>query len=40
MDKLMSNEPCFIAVGAGHLGGDKGVIKLLKEKGYQVEAVK
>lgn len=26
----------FIAVGAGHLGGEKGLISLLKEKGYMV----
>ena len=32
--------PTFFAVGAAHLGGEEGVIKLLKEKGYKVEAVK
>lgn len=32
--------PTFFGVGAAHLPGDKGVIKLLREKGYKVEAVK
>jgi uncharacterized protein YbaP (TraB family) len=32
--------PTFVAVGAGHLGGSKGVIKLLRSKGYEVTAVK
>lgn len=27
---------CFIAVGAGHLGGPNGVIKLLRKEGYTV----
>lgn len=40
MDKLMSEKACFIAVGAGHLGGENGVIQLLKSKGYTVEPVK
>ena len=36
---LIRDEACFIAVGAGHLSGDKGVIALLKEKGYRVTAI-
>lgn len=32
--------PTFVAVGAGHLGGGNGVIRLLRAKGYQVEPVK
>ena len=32
-------EPTFIAVGAGHLYGEKGVINLLKEEGYNVTPV-
>lgn len=36
---LIKDEACFIAVGAGHLSGDKGVIALLKEKGYRVTAI-
>ncbi len=35
----MKEQPTFFAVGAGHLGGDIGVIVLLKEAGYTVEAV-
>lgn len=30
----------FFGVGAAHLAGDKGVIMLLRKKGYKVEAVK
>lgn len=40
MDILMQNQSTFFAVGAGHLGGNQGVIALLRKKGYQVEAVK
>lgn len=29
--------PCFIAVGAGHLGGPEGLISLLKKRGYTVK---
>ena len=34
---MMQEAPAFIAVGALHLPGAKGVLNLLKEKGYQVE---
>ena len=30
----------FFAVGAAHLGGDNGIIALLKEKGFNIEPVK
>jgi len=30
---------CFIAVGALHLGGEKGLIKLLEKQGYHIKAV-
>lgn len=39
MDKAMRKESTFFGVGAMHLGGDQGVIALLKKKGYKVEAV-
>jgi uncharacterized protein len=34
---LKAKETYFVVVGAGHLVGDKGIIKMLKEKGYSVE---
>ena len=33
----MFNMPTLFAVGAGHLGGEKGVINLLKEQGFTVK---
>ncbi|MEM7511516.1 MAG: TraB/GumN family protein [Bacteroidota bacterium] len=38
--KLAAEKSTFFGVGAGHLGGEKGVVKLLKEAGYTVEAIK
>ncbi|BDS14593.1 TraB/GumN family protein [Aureispira anguillae] len=32
--------PTFYAVGAGHLGGENGVIRLLKKEGFKVTPVK
>ncbi|HMN31742.1 MAG: TraB/GumN family protein [Chitinophagaceae bacterium] len=40
LPEIMSERPCFVAVGAGHLSGEKGLIQLLKNKGYTVEMVK
>jgi len=34
MIDMMAEQPTFFAVGAGHLGGELGVINLLKDKGY------
>ncbi len=39
IEKLTSEKSTFIAVGALHLPGEKGVISLLKQKGYTVEPV-
>jgi len=39
LEKLMKKEPLFIAVGAGHLPGNEGVIALLLRAGYTVTAV-
>lgn len=34
--QLISNKSSFIAVGAGHLAGENGLIKLLQNEGYTV----
>ncbi len=40
IEKAMQEKSCFIAVGGGHLGGDNGVIKLLKTKGYILQPIR
>jgi uncharacterized protein YbaP (TraB family) len=40
LKKLMPEKSLTIAVGAGHLAGEKGVIKLLRKAGYIVRPVK
>lgn len=40
MEKMMAAKPTFFAVGAGHLGGEEGVIALLRKVGYTVVPVK
>ena len=37
---IMKAAPTFVAVGALHLPGEKGLLNLLKKQGYTVEAVK
>jgi uncharacterized protein YbaP (TraB family) len=37
LKEIMKNESVFVAVGAGHLVGEKGLINLLKKEGYKVE---
>lgn len=39
MEQMAANTPTFFAVGAAHLPGDKGLISLLKRRGYTVEPV-
>jgi uncharacterized protein YbaP (TraB family) len=39
LDTLMSKTTIFCAVGAGHLGGDEGIIQLLRKKGYKLRCV-
>jgi uncharacterized protein len=40
ISEAMKSKSVFVAVGAGHLGGENGVISLLKQAGYTVEPVK
>ena len=40
MPAIMAAKPTFFAVGAGHLPGDKGVLRLLRDAGYTVEGVR
>lgn len=39
MQKMAGEKSTFFAVGAGHLGGEKGVIQLLKDAGYTLTPV-
>ncbi len=39
IEEKIKQYPCFIAVGAGHLAGDDGLILLLRKIGYRVEPV-
>lgn len=36
MKEMMPKQPTFFAVGAGHLGGEYGVIQLLEKEGYEL----
>ena len=36
---LIANQSTLIAVGSGHLAGEKGLISLLRAKGYQVNPI-
>ncbi|MEN1786133.1 MAG: TraB/GumN family protein, partial [Bacteroidota bacterium] len=40
IEEYASEKPTFFAVGAGHLGSDKGVLALLRKEGYKVTPVK
>lgn len=37
---IMESKPTLVAVGAGHLPGDRGLLNLLRQQGYTVTAVK
>lgn len=39
IEKLIREQPTFIAFGAGHLGSEKGVINLLRKKGFTLNPV-
>jgi len=39
MESLLARGNAFIAIGAAHLPGERGVINLLAEKGYTVTLV-
>jgi uncharacterized protein len=39
MEEAMKAKSIFMGVGAGHLGGDYGVISLLRKAGYSVEPI-
>ncbi|MEZ4984944.1 MAG: TraB/GumN family protein [Saprospiraceae bacterium] len=39
MADMMTKERVFFAVGAGHLGGEEGVVNLLRKAGYQVTPI-
>lgn len=40
LDSIMKKESVFVAVGTGHLVGEKGLISLLRKQGFKVEALK
>lgn len=40
MGDMMKEQPVFFAVGAGHLGGENGVVALLRKEGYSVVPVR
>ena len=40
LKKIMPERTVVVAVGAGHLAGDNGVIKLLRKEGYTVTPIK
>ena len=39
IQKLIADKPTLFAVGAAHLGGEKGVIALLRKEGYRVRPI-
>lgn len=40
IQQIMKRESGFFAIGAGHLGGTKGVVQLLRNAGYKMRPVK
>lgn len=39
IEQNIRQKSTFFAVGAGHLGGEKGVLKLLQQKGYSLKSL-
>ena len=39
LKEIIQQKSCFIAIGAGHLGGENGLIKLLQLQGFTVEPI-
>ena len=39
MDTIMKNSSLFVGVGAAHLAGERGVIELLRKKGYNLRPI-
>ncbi len=39
-EEIARERPLFCAVGAGHLAGQKGMLRMLKKAGFKVKAVK
>ncbi len=40
LDKMMPEQSCLVCVGVNHLSGEKGLLQLLRDRGYTVEPVK
>jgi uncharacterized protein YbaP (TraB family) len=40
IDKIIRNENAFFAIGSGHLGGNKGVLNLLKRTGISIKPIR
>lgn len=38
--EIAAVKPTFFAVGAGHFGGKKGILSLLKKQGYRISPVR
>ena len=40
LEQLQTQQSLFCAVGAGHLGGEEGLLQLLRERGYKIRPVR
>ncbi len=40
IEKRLSEKSYFIAIGAAHLGGENGLLKLLRERGFKIHPIK